>query len=148
MEPIDIYIASPYSHPDAAVREARYWAAVAYAAELTRAWLVCYSPIVHSHPQVEIVPELGLCYRSWARVNRIMQPLCREMHVLCLPEWEGSEGIKYEVTCAAVLRQEITHVEPSVDVLAAYHRALYRARDLSPDGPPVAVAGTLREAQP
>ena len=48
-----IYLASPYSHPDPAVRKERFHAACQARAELIRAGWIVFSPIVHSHPLVE-----------------------------------------------------------------------------------------------
>jgi hypothetical protein len=45
-----IYLSSPYSAPDPAVREARFQAACRATAELMRAGRIVYSPIVFSHP--------------------------------------------------------------------------------------------------
>ncbi len=47
-----IYLASPYTHVDAAVRESRFDAACLAMSTLMRAGLSVYSPIVHSHPLV------------------------------------------------------------------------------------------------
>jgi hypothetical protein len=45
-----IYLASPYSHPDPAVREARFREACRAAAKLMRLGQPAFSPIVHGHP--------------------------------------------------------------------------------------------------
>ena len=47
-----IYLASPYSHPDHAIREQRYRAACRAATSLIRSGTVVYAPIVHGHPLV------------------------------------------------------------------------------------------------
>jgi Domain of unknown function (DUF1937). len=45
-----IYLASPYSHPDPLVREARFDAACRAMADLVHAGQIVFSPIVHGHP--------------------------------------------------------------------------------------------------
>ena len=45
-----IYLASPYSHPDAVVREQRFRDVCLAAARLIRAGQIVFSPIAHSHP--------------------------------------------------------------------------------------------------
>jgi hypothetical protein len=45
-----IYLASPYSHADDAIRAQWFDAACRAAAELMRAGHTVYSPIVHGHP--------------------------------------------------------------------------------------------------
>ena len=96
-----IYVASPYSHPDAAVRTARYDAARRHAARLVREGRLAYSPIVHSHP----LAELGLPgdWTYWAEHNRHMLAACRELVVLALPGWQESQGVAAEVTMAGEL---------------------------------------------
>ena len=96
-----IYVASPYSHPDAAVRTARYDAARRHAARLVREGRLAYSPIVHSHP----LAELGLPgdWSFWAEHNRRMLSACREVVVLALPGWQESRGVAAEVAIASEL---------------------------------------------
>jgi hypothetical protein len=48
-----IYVISPYSHPDLAVRQRRFDAACRAAAALARDGHLVISPIVHGHPLVE-----------------------------------------------------------------------------------------------
>lgn len=45
-----VYLATPYSHPDPKVREARFQAVNAVAAQLMRDGHHVYSPISHAHP--------------------------------------------------------------------------------------------------
>lgn len=62
-----IYLASPYSDPDPAVREQRYEAACAATVAMLRAGHVVFSPIVHSHPLVAY--GLPTDWAFWQRVN-------------------------------------------------------------------------------
>ena len=96
-----IYVASPYSHPDAAVRTARYEEACRHAARLVREGRLAYSPIVHSHP----LAELGLPgdWSYWADHNRRMLAACDAVVVLALPGWKESRGVAAEVAIAADL---------------------------------------------
>ena len=96
-----IYLASPYSHPDAGVREARYRQTCWHAVRLMRVGRLVYSPIVHSHP----LAELGLPgdWPFWAEHNREMMASCRELVVLALDGWEESRGVAAEVELATEL---------------------------------------------
>ena len=47
-----IYLASPYSHPDPAIREARFDAACRVTAEQIRAGQPVFAPVVMGHPLV------------------------------------------------------------------------------------------------
>jgi hypothetical protein len=102
-----IYLASPYSHPDGSVREARFRAACEKAAALLRAGTLVYSPIVHSHP----LAALGLPgdWAFWAAHNQHMLGLCSALVVLQLPGWEQSRGIDAEVEMAQALRLPVRY---------------------------------------
>jgi Domain of unknown function (DUF1937) len=55
-----IYLASPYSHPDATVRESRFRAACQAVVALLLTGEVVFAPIVHCHPLVEYgLPTAG-----------------------------------------------------------------------------------------
>lgn len=96
-----IYLASPYSHPDAAVRQARYAQACRFAARLCRQGRLVYSPIAHSHP----LAELGLPgdWGYWAEHNRHLLAACQEVVVLALPGWQESQGVAAELAYATEL---------------------------------------------
>lgn len=83
-----IYLASPYSHADPAVREARYRAACRATAALLKAGLVVFSPIVHSHPLVAFALPTG--WDFWERIDRAYLARCDEVVVLMLDGWEES----------------------------------------------------------
>jgi hypothetical protein len=102
-----IYIASPYSHPDASVREARYRAACEKAAAMLRDGLRVYSPIVHSHP----LALLGLPgdWAFWAEQNAAMLERASSVVVLTLDGWEESRGIAAEVEIARALHLPIRY---------------------------------------
>ena len=63
-----IYLASPYSHPDPAVRERRFRAACSAAAFLLQAGHAVFSPIAHGH----VLAEHGLPtdWSFWQRFDR------------------------------------------------------------------------------
>ena len=86
-----IYLASPYSHPDVTVREARFREACRTAARLMRAGRVVFSPIAHGHP----IAEYGLPtnWRFWERFDRQQLDRCEELVVLMLDGWRESEGV-------------------------------------------------------
>jgi hypothetical protein len=107
-----IYLASPYSHKDPAVREMRFVAACKQAAEMLRCDIPVYSPIVHSHPIAiygGIDPMDG---EFWARADRPYLELCDEVWVLTLPGWEESKGVHIEIERAEELGMKILYVEP------------------------------------
>ena len=102
-----IYLASPYSHPDAAVRHARYEAACDHAVHMLRAGRLVYSPVAHSYP----LAERGLPgdWAFWAEHSRAMLARCTGITVLTLPGWEDSVGVQAELAVAANLRIPIVY---------------------------------------
>ena len=62
-----IYLASPYTHSDASVRESRFDAACKATAELVRSGQVVFSPIAHGHPLVRF--GLPIDWDYWARFD-------------------------------------------------------------------------------
>ena len=93
-----IYLASPYSHPDPAIREQRFHAVCCAAAKLIRVGHVVISPVVHSHP----FAALGLPpdWRFWERCDRTLLERCDRLVVLMLDGWHESEGVGAETALA------------------------------------------------
>jgi hypothetical protein len=106
------YLASPYSHPDSAVREERYRAACRTAAALLLAGQPVFSPIAHSHPLVEygLPPD----WSFWQRFDREMLARCEEVVVLMLDRWEESIGVQEEVRIARELGKPVRYVAPEL----------------------------------
>lgn len=93
-----IYLASPYSHPDAAVRQKRFEAACRAAATLLRAGLPVFSPVAHSHPiAMHGVPTT---WDFWKQIDREYLRRCSSVFVLLMPGWETSVGVKAEMEFA------------------------------------------------
>lgn len=95
-----IYIASPYSHPDPAVRDARHLAVMSFTAKIMRQGQVPFSPIVHCH---DIAIRFGLPgdFSFWQRYNFEMLRLATTLYILCLPGWEESIGVRAEFQYAS-----------------------------------------------
>lgn len=84
-----ISLATPYSHPDSHVREARYDAACRAAATLMQAGELVFSPVVQSHPLARYgVPT---AWDDWERSDRVHLTHCTELLVL-LDGWPASVG--------------------------------------------------------
>jgi len=102
-----IYLASPYGHPDPAVREERFRAVCVVAARLMREGLYVFSPIAHTHPIAE-AGDLPKGWDFWKGYDRVMLSACSELWVLCLPGWEESEGVAAEIQIARSLEKPIS----------------------------------------
>ena len=95
-----IYLASPYSHRDAAVRRRRFRAACRAAAAMLAKGLMVYSPIVHSTP----IAACGLDdmdHDFWMHVDRPYLEWCHMVMVLTLDGWRDSRGVNAEIIANA-----------------------------------------------
>ncbi len=105
-----IYIASPYSNPDPAVREQRFQAACGVAARLLRDGQQVYSPVVHGHPLVGY--GLSAEWSFWEPHDRPHLEHCDEVVVLTLDGWRDSVGVQAELAHAEALGKPVRYVEP------------------------------------
>lgn len=90
------YLASPYSHPSADVREGRFNDACVAAAALLRAGVNTFSPIAHSHP-IATIGGIDPHHECWYGYDLAYLPFCAGMIVLMLPGWEDSRGVAREI---------------------------------------------------
>jgi len=106
-----IYLASPYSHENPAVKEERFHAACACAAEMMRSGMHVFSPIAHTHP----IAAHGLPgdWAYWQTYDRAMLSRCDELVVLCLPGWKESTGVQAEIKIARELGIPVRFANPA-----------------------------------
>lgn len=100
-----VYLASPYSHPDYAVRERRYREAQHATIALMRDGNVVYSPIVHSHPLSGIMPPRDHAF--WMRQCFPMLAHASELVILTIDGTEDSVGVRKEREIAESLGMPI-----------------------------------------
>lgn len=105
-----IYLASPYSHPDAAVREHRFQMACRAAARLMRDGHTVFPPICHSHP----IAQYGLPtdWSFWERQDREHLARCDEVVVLLLDGCRESRGVRAEIRLAEALGKPVRYLIP------------------------------------
>lgn len=106
-----IYLASPYSHHDAAVRQHRFEEACRAAAALLKAGLAVFSPIAHSHPIA--AHGLPTSWEYWSRLDREYLARCDVLAVLTLPGWRESIGVQGEIAIAGELGLPVVFVSPA-----------------------------------
>lgn len=113
-----IYLASPYTHPDPAVRQERFEAACRAAAALMRRGRICFSPIAHSHP----LCQYGLPgdWEFWQRQDLEFLAACDEVVVLKLDGWQHSRGIQAEIAAARALGKPVGFLEPAAPWVAEH----------------------------
>ncbi|ADV63022.1 Domain of unknown function DUF1937 [Isosphaera pallida ATCC 43644] len=129
-----IYLASPYSHPDPAVREQRFRAACRAAVALLCAGQVVFSPITHSHP----LAQHGLpgSWQFWEQYDRKFLERCDEVVVLMLDGWEESVGVQAEIRIARELGKPVRYLAPE---LAPVSPTLAHVASGSPEADPTPI---------
>lgn len=92
------YLASPYSHPDPAVREERYRSACEAAALLMQLGEIVFCPIAHSHPVAEHLPAgCAIDHDFWLRQDGPLLGHCDRVFVLMIDGWSESSGVRHEI---------------------------------------------------
>lgn len=104
-----IYLASPYSHPDAEVRETRFRDACRAAAILMRHGHAVFSPIAHSHSIC--THGLPTDWQFWEAFDRDLLGRCDEVVVLMLDGWSESAGVLAEIRIAGSLGKPVRYLE-------------------------------------
>lgn len=105
-----IYLASPYSHPDPEVRQARYLGATAYVNYLMDQQKAVFSPIVYGHI-FAVAYEHSIDAASHRRLNTWALNHSSIIHVLMLEGWKSSKGIVEEVFLAKFNNLPILYIE-------------------------------------
>ena len=105
-----IYLASPYSHADPAVLEARFQIVCRQAARLMREGHHIFSPIAHTHP-IALAGGLPLGWDFWEKYDRDMLNGCEAVWVLQLDGWETSKGVAAEIRIANEMGIPVRFVE-------------------------------------
>jgi len=108
-----IYLATPYSHPNRAVRVQRFKIANQVAAELMKKGLHIFSPISHTHPIAE-EGGLPLDWQFWESYDRAILAACRELWVLRQEGWETSKGVRAEIAIAEELSIPVEYTDVTV----------------------------------
>ena len=108
-----VYVASPYSHPDPAVRQARFEAVCRVAATLLRAGHAVFCPIAHSHP-IATLGDIGPTdHDFWLAADTPLLLACRSMVVVRRPGWGESRGIQEELRIAAERGIPVAYMDPA-----------------------------------
>lgn len=104
-----IYLACPYTSPDAGVREQRYWDVTKMAARLMAdGSRLVYSPITHSHAMLPF--GLPVEFEFWRSHARAMIAACESLWVYCLAGWEHSIGVREEVSISMELGKPVLYL--------------------------------------
>ncbi len=107
-----IYLASPYSHSNPAIRRRRFKAACRAAAVLLKQGIDVYSPIAHSTP----IAACGLDdmdHAFWMRVDRPYLQWCSMVMVLMIDGWRESRGVAMEIELSRKAGKPVCFVSPA-----------------------------------
>lgn len=105
------YLASPYSHADPEVMEARFDAVCREAARLMFGGAHVYSPIAHTHP-IAMRGNLPTDWTYWEGYDHVMISASDELWVLMLDGWQESKGVTAEIKIAADLGKPVLYIRP------------------------------------
>jgi len=106
-----IYLASPYSHKDADIREARFIAVSKAAAYYLKRGRLVFCPIAMSHP-IAVHGDMEGDWQTWQRLDMHMLNLCCKFIILGLDGWMTSKGVNAERAGAQLLGMKIETVFP------------------------------------
>lgn len=108
-----VYLASPYSHPEEAVRHSRYLAACRKAAEYASQGISIFAPIAQSHPVADFMDEkLRMDFELWMRLDLPILRFASSLHVLTLDGWDKSRGVAREIAYANHVGIPVEYVNP------------------------------------
>jgi Domain of unknown function (DUF1937) len=143
-----IYLASPCSHPDPLVRQARFDAACRITAELIRAGRNAFSPIVHGHPLIRF--GLPTDWTFWQRFDQEYLRRCDEVFVLKIDGWQESEGVQAEVALASALGKRVEYLSPENNAISLSFRSSPHVAPVGHEAPSAAdrPVGRTRDARP
>ena len=103
------YLACPYSHPNPAVRKARFKAANRAAAAMMKRGEYVFSPISHTHPMA-VEGGLPTDWKFWKGYDTVMLKACGKLVVLKLDGWQVSAGVQQEIKLAKELGMRVEYV--------------------------------------
>ena len=106
-----VYLASPYTASDPAVRQARFESVCRAAAQLIRQGLTVFSPISHSHAICQ--HGVPLDWQFWQQHDMAFLSVCDEVMVLKLDGWELSVGVQAEIAAAKALGKPVSFLDPA-----------------------------------
>jgi hypothetical protein len=106
-----VYLATPYTHDDPAVRAGRFRVVNRVAAQMMARGEHVFSPISHTH-EMSIQHGLPHDWNYWAENCRVMVSACSRMVVVKQHGWQESVGVRAEIELAESLGMPVEYVEP------------------------------------
>lgn len=104
-----IYLASPYSHIDPAVRLQRFETVCFVAANLMKEGHHIFSPIAHTHP-ICLKLDLPFAFEFWKSLDEEMITFCSDFWIVRMDGWSISKGVAAETAFAVKLGKSIRYI--------------------------------------
>ena len=95
-----VYLASPYTNPDDAIREKNYKMVSEISASLTSQGLVVFSPISYGHNLLRF-KNMPNDWEFWFNFCVTFLLKCDKLVVCKMPGWEQSIGVQEEIEIAS-----------------------------------------------
>lgn len=110
-----VYLASPYTHEERAIKERRFRAATEAAAALIKKGYIVYSPITMTHPIDVMLAGEGATLGSnfWVSFDEAFMDACSEIFVLQIEGWENSDGIRREIEYFKKQGKPVNYISPA-----------------------------------
>lgn len=109
-----IYLATPYTDPDPAIRRARFEAVTLAAGELMKRRHIVFSPITMGHPISEACADIPGDFGYWGRsCLSYLDGWATRLVVLTLDGWEESLGVTAEIAAAVAAGLPVEYLSPS-----------------------------------
>jgi hypothetical protein len=106
-----IYLATPYSDPDPAVREKRFQVVNRVAARLMKSGYLILSPISHTHP-IALAGDLPKGWEFWKRYDIAIMKACSSVLVVTQDGWRESVGVTAEIAIAKGMGLPVLYTPP------------------------------------
>ena len=104
-----IYLAIPYTHASAEIREQRFRLANKYAAKYMNQGHIVFSPISHSHT-IAKQETLPVEWEFWKKQDKAFIEWCDVLVVVMADGWETSTGVQAEIEIARELVKAIVFI--------------------------------------
>lgn len=105
-----VYLATPYRHPDAEIREHRFREVNRVAGDMMRRGELVFSPISHTHP-IALAGDLPKDCEFWQAYARTMLRACNKLAVLMQDGWQDSVGVQDEIAIAREMHLPVEFIE-------------------------------------
>lgn len=122
------YLATPYTHPDASVRQKRVNEARRYMAALLRVHVITFCPISMTH-DAAVTYDLPKDFMFWERFNDAFLSRSAGVMVANIDGWEQSAGVMHEIQMARSLGLPVNLAEFEGDRIVVRQLAAYSRVD-------------------